>query len=150
MYLYFNAVKIQYRSFLVIVDPAGKPTHFKSFNSDKIWPRLGHLSAFGNLQYFSSIGPRLYWRVLRSQKYNCCYIILHYDYIDVAYVIAIAMDIWGDCRASACNPTFMSILLCALELRFCSLATAADSVCVLVTIGPTVIEQTPLPYMPNI
>ena len=65
-------------------------------------------------------------------------------------VIAVAMDIWSDRHASACNPTFVSIVLCALEIQFCSLATAADSVCVLVTTRPTVIEQTPLPYMPNI
>ena len=65
-------------------------------------------------------------------------------------VIAIAMDIWSDRHASACNPSFVSIMLCALERRFCSLATAADSVCVLVTTGPTAIKQTPLPYMPNI
>ena len=75
---------------------------------------------------------------------------LHYDYIDVTFVIAIAMDIWSDRHASACNPSFVSIVLCALELRFCSLATAANSVCVLVTTGPTIIEQTPLLYMPNI
>ena len=108
------------------------------------------MSAFGDLQYFSSIGPRLYWRVLGSRKDKCCYIILHYDYIDVTCVIAIAMDIWGDRHASACNPSFVSIVLCALELRFCSLATAADSVCVPVTTGPTVTERAPLPHMPNI
>ena len=65
---------------------------------------------------------------------------LHYVYIDVTGVIAIVMDIWGDRHASACNPSFVSIVLCALELRFCSLATAADSVCVLVTSGPTVLR----------
>ena len=65
-------------------------------------------------------------------------------------VIAIAMDIWSDRHVSACIPTFVSIVLCALELRFCSLPTAADSVCVPVTTGPTVTEQTPLLYMPNI
>ena len=103
------------------------------------------MSAFGDLQYFSSIGPGLYWRVLGSRKYECCYIILHYGYIDVTSVIAITMDIWSDRHASACNPTFVSIMLCTLELRFCSLATAADSVCVPVTTGPTVTKQTPLP-----
>ena len=61
---------------------------------------------------------------------KCCYIILHYHYIDVTGVIAIVMDIWSDRHASACNPSFVSIVLCALELRLCSLATAADSVCV--------------------
>ena len=76
--------------------------------------------------------------------------LLHYGYIDVTSVIVIAMDIWGDCHASACNPTFVSIVLYALELRFCSLATAADLVCVPVTSAPTVTEQTPLPYIPNI
>ena len=75
---------------------------------------------------------------------------LHYVYIDVTGVIAIVMDIWSDRHASACNPSFVSIVLCALELRFCSLATAADSVCVLVTSGPTVTERAPLPHMPNI
>ena len=75
---------------------------------------------------------------------------LHYDYIDVTFVIAIVMDIWGDRHASACNPTFVSIVLCALELRFCSLATAADSVCVPVTSVLTVTKRAPLPHMPNI
>ena len=46
------------------------------------------------------------------------YIILHYHYIDVTGVIAIVMDIWSDRHASACNPSFVSIVLCALELRF--------------------------------
>ena len=86
----------------------------------------------------------------RSRRHRCCYITLHYGYIDVASVIAIVMDIWSDRHASACNPSFVSIVLCALELRFCSLATAADSVCVPVTSGPTITEQTPLPYMLNI
>ena len=108
------------------------------------------MSSFGNLQYFSSIESGLYWRVLGSREYKCCYIILHYDYIDVTCVIAIAMDIWGDRHASAYNPSFVSIVLCALEFRFCSLATAADLVCVPVTTGPTVTEQAPLPHMPNI
>ena len=72
---------------------------------------------------------------------------LHYGYIDVSGVITIVMGIWSDRHASACNP---SIVLCALELRFCSLATAADSVCVPVTSGPTVTEQVPLLHMPNI
>ena len=80
---------------------------------------------------------------------KCCYIILHYDYIDVTCVIAIAMDIWGDRHVSACNPSFVSIVLCTLELRFCSLATAADR-CVFLDSGPTVTEQAPLPHMPNI
>ena len=65
-------------------------------------------------------------------------------------VIRIAMDIWNDCHASACYPIFVFIVLCALELQFCSLVIAADSVCVPVTTRPTVTEQTPLPYMPNI
>ena len=43
---------------------------------------------------------------------------LHYVYIDVAGVIAIVMDIWGDRHASAYNPSFVFIVLCALELRF--------------------------------
>ena len=55
VYLYFKAVKI--------LGPAGKPTHLKSLNSDKIRARWGYLSALGDLQYFSSIGPRLYWGV---------------------------------------------------------------------------------------
>ena len=75
---------------------------------------------------------------------------LHCVYIDVTGVIAIVMDIWSDRHASAYNPLFVSIVLCALELRFCSLATAADSVCVLVTFGPTVTERAPLPHRPNI
>ena len=75
---------------------------------------------------------------------------LHYYYIDVTFVIAIVMDIWSDRHASACNPTFVSIVLCVLELRFCSLTTAADSVCVPVTSGPTVTKRAPLPHMPNI
>ena len=98
------------------------------------------MSAFGDLQYFRSIGPGLHWRVLGSRKYEYCYIILHYNYIDVTGVIAIAMDIWSDCHVSACNSSFVSIVLCALELQFCSLATTADSVCVPVTTRPTVIE----------
>ena len=36
---------------------------------------------------------------------------LHYDYIDVTGVIGIVMDIWGDRHASACNPSFLSIVL---------------------------------------
>ena len=39
---------------------------------------------------------------------------LHYDYIDVTGVIAIVMDIWGDRHASACNPSFVSIVLVRL------------------------------------
>ena len=45
----------------------------------------------------------------RSRKYKCYYIILHYGYIELTGMIAIAMDIWSDRHASACNPSFVSI-----------------------------------------
>ena len=65
-------------------------------------------------------------------------------------VVAITMSIWSDCHASACNPCVVSTVLCALELRSRSLATAADFMCIIVISRPTVIVQSPSPNTPSV
>ena len=65
-------------------------------------------------------------------------------------VIAIAMDIWSNRHASACNLCIVSIVPCALELRSRSLATVANLVRVRITFDPIVTIQPPSPKTPNV
>ena len=60
--------------FLVNLDPGGKPTHFESFNLDKIRLSYGHLSALAPCNTLGVLGLDV-GRVLGVWCNDCCCIL---------------------------------------------------------------------------